>query len=85
MENQKMNTTSISAPSSTELGLSITPTRMERAMGVDFDDLEILDSTEESQLVLKKATEIFIEELNLRAWVQTEENKNTIERNDFAK
>ncbi|KAF7823578.1 Nuclear transcription factor Y subunit C-2 [Senna tora] len=81
MENQKMNASSISAPSSPELGLSISPTRM----GVDFDDLEILNSTEESRVVLKKATEIFIEELSLRAWVRTgEKNKNTLERNDFA-
>ncbi|KAF7820733.1 nuclear transcription factor Y subunit C-2 [Senna tora] len=86
MENQKMNASSISAPSSPELGLSITLTRMERAMRVDFDDLEILDSTEESQVVLEKATEIFIEELSLRVWIRTKEkNKNTIERNDFAK
>ncbi|KAF7823579.1 nuclear transcription factor Y subunit gamma [Senna tora] len=53
-------------------------------MGVDFDDLEILNSTEESRVVLKKAAEIFIEELSLRAWVRTgEKNKNTLERNDF--
>ncbi|KAF7819968.1 nuclear transcription factor Y subunit C-2-like [Senna tora] len=78
MENQKMNASSISAPSSPELGLSISPTRM----GVNFDDLEIF---EESRVVLEKATEIFIEELSLRAWYRTgEKNKNTIERNDFA-
>ncbi|KAF7820827.1 Nuclear transcription factor Y subunit C-2 [Senna tora] len=74
MENQKMNASSIFAPSSPsiELGLSITPTRMERAMRVDFDDLE-------------KKQRIFIEELSLRAWIRTKEkNKNTIERNDFA-
>ncbi|KAF7820825.1 nuclear transcription factor y subunit c-1 [Senna tora] len=72
MENQKMNASSISAPSSPELGLSITPTRMERAMRVDFEDLE-------------KKQRIFIEELSLRAWIRTKEkNKNTIERNDFA-
>ncbi|KAF7819967.1 nuclear transcription factor Y subunit C-2 [Senna tora] len=62
----------------TKLGLSISSTRM----GVDFDDLEIF---EESRAVLEKATEIFIEELSLRAWYRTgEKNKNTIERNDFA-
>ncbi|KAF7819966.1 Nuclear transcription factor Y subunit C-2 [Senna tora] len=73
-----MNASSISAPSSPGLGLSVSPTRM----GVDFDDLEIF---EESRAVLEKATEIFIEELSLRAWIRTEEkNKNTIERNDFA-
>ncbi|KAF7820831.1 uncharacterized protein G2W53_026286 [Senna tora] len=67
MENQKMNASSISAPSSPviELGLSITLTRMESSMRVNFDDLEILDSTEESQAVLEKAMEIFIEELSL--------------------
>ncbi|KAF7820900.1 putative CCAAT-binding transcription factor subunit aab-1 [Senna tora] len=67
-----------------KLGLSITPTRMERAMRVDFDDLEILDSTKKVELCSKKQR-IFIEELSLREWIRTKEkNKNTIERNDFA-
>ncbi|CDW60062.1 CBFD NFYB HMF domain containing protein [Trichuris trichiura] len=58
--------------------------RIKKIMKLD-DDVKTQMISAEVPVMLAKACELFIEELTLRAWIHTEENKRkTLQKNDIA-
>lgn len=66
-----------------EAGNQLLPlARIKKIMKLD-EDVKMISA--EAPLLFAKATEIFIHELTLRAWLHTEDNKRrTLQRNDIA-
>lgn len=56
--------------------------RIKKIMKLD-DEVKMISA--EAPIIFAKAAEIFIQELTIRAWIHTEENKRrTLQRNDTA-
>jgi nuclear transcription factor Y, gamma len=68
---------------SVEPGNQLLPlARIKKIMKLD-EDVKMISA--EAPLLFAKAAEMFIQELTLRAWVHTEQNKRrTLQRNDIA-
>ncbi|KFD47041.1 hypothetical protein M514_12084 [Trichuris suis] len=77
---QKLNPASLRDAHAHALPLA----RIKKIMKLD-DDVKTQMISAEVPVMLAKACELFIEELTLRAWIHTEENKRkTLQKNDIA-